>query len=194
MDDAKPDAQAPDAQAAERDYYISVVEAWRKRPLFVHSAKETAERLKGLGFRAHLDHGGALLIADATGMGRDLSRFLSAADLPHVFDTLVAGLAEDPELLGPYQPEPQRPNPVKVRAAATPQPEPVKSVCAESCAHCGSNEEWTGNLIINVAIVGVGERTFMHARCWANWWAAQDNETAADINNSEGFNDDGEAS
>jgi hypothetical protein len=194
MDDAKPDAQAPDAQAAERDYYISVVEAWGKRPFFVNSAKETAERLKGLGFRAYLDHGGALLIADATGMGRDLSRFVSADDLSDMFSALSAGLAQYPQLLDPYQPEPRRPRPVKVRAAATPQPEPVKSVCAYRCAHCGSDEEQSNNLIIKVGVIGVGERAFVDAKCWADWRAAQDGEPAPDINNSEGFNDDEEAS
>jgi hypothetical protein len=181
MGDAKPNAQATDAQAEESDeaYCASVVEAWRRRPFFVNDARETAERLKGLGFRAYLDHGGSLLIADATGMGRDLSRFVSAADLADASDVLVAGLAEDPELLGPpYQPEPQRPNPVRVRAAAAPsQPELVTSVCAESCAYCGSNEEWAGNLLLKVAVVDIGVKTWVHAKCWARR-AKQEGEPA----------------
>jgi hypothetical protein len=189
MNDAKPDDAKPDVQTAEQAdeqaYIASVLEAWRRRPFFVNSAKETAERVKGLGFRAYLDDADSLLISDATGMGRDLSRFLSAADMADAFDELSAGLSDDPELLDPYQPEPQAPKPVRMRAAAAapPQPEPV-TVCAERCVHCGSNEERAGNLIIKVAVVGLGQHAFVHAKCWADWRAAQDDEPAPDINNS----------
>jgi hypothetical protein len=186
----------PDQRGQELDAYCaSVVEAWRKRPFFVNLAKDAAERLKRLCFRAYLDGNGSVLIADTTGMGRDLSRFMLAADVSDMFDALAAGLAEDPGLLGPpYRPEPQRRNPVRVRAAAAPsQPEPVKSVCPESCAYCGSNEEWTGNLMTKVGVVAVGERAFVHAKCWANWRAAQDGDLMPNLNNSEGSTDDGEA-
>jgi hypothetical protein len=115
--DAKPDqrnVEEPD-NADDDAYVVSVLEAWRKRPFLVggakervNGAKETAERLKGLGFRAYLDGDDALLIADMTGMGRDLSRFLSPADIADAFSTLVAGLTEDPQLLEPFQPTPQR--------------------------------------------------------------------------------------
>ena len=186
----------PDQHCEELDAYCaSVVEAWRKRPFFVNLAKDAAERLKGLCFRAYLDGNGSVLIADTTGLGRDLSRFMLAADVSDMFDALAAGLAEDPGLLGPpYRPEPQRPKPVRVRAAAAPsRPEPVKSVCAESCGYCGSNEEWTGNLVTKVGVAGVGECAFVHAKCWANWRAAQTAISCRISTNSEGFTDDGEA-
>ena len=53
-------------------------------------------RLRDLGFRAYLDDKGALLIADATGHRRDLSRFM---DIAEVFSKLVAGLEDEPDLL-----------------------------------------------------------------------------------------------
>jgi hypothetical protein len=59
-------------------------------------AKLVLWQLQALGFRAYLDHQGALLIADATGNRRDVTQYLRIAA---VFDTLVAGLAEDPGLL-----------------------------------------------------------------------------------------------
>jgi hypothetical protein len=62
----------------------------------LEQAKKTLGRLSGLGFKACLDiKTGALLIHDATGLRRDLSRFISVAN---VFDTLVAALSEDSEL------------------------------------------------------------------------------------------------
>jgi DNA (cytosine-5)-methyltransferase 1 len=62
-------------------------------------AKATVTRLQALGFRAYLDHG-ALLIADATGRRRDVSRYMPIAE---VFDDLVAGLAAEPKLLDSYR-------------------------------------------------------------------------------------------
>jgi hypothetical protein len=53
-------------------------------------------RLRARGFRAYLDSQGVLLIADATGRRRDVTRYLP---IDEVFDELVAGLADDPELL-----------------------------------------------------------------------------------------------
>jgi hypothetical protein len=63
--------------------------------LAVEHAKRLVLRLEALGFRPFLDEG-ALMIADAAGKGRDLSRYLSIGE---VFDTLVAGLADNSELL-----------------------------------------------------------------------------------------------
>jgi hypothetical protein len=59
-------------------------------------ARRVLARLSGVGFRAHLGDRGELLISDALGAGRDPSRFLRLADL---FDVLVEGLAEVPDLL-----------------------------------------------------------------------------------------------
>lgn len=53
-------------------------------------------RVRALGFEAVLDGAGTLLISDATGRRRDVSRRLPIAE---VFDTIVAGLADDPDLL-----------------------------------------------------------------------------------------------
>ena len=64
----------------------------------IDRAKQMVAWLRKYGFHPYLDAQGALLIADATGMRRDLSRsrYLTIAT---VFDTLVAGLADDPGLL-----------------------------------------------------------------------------------------------
>jgi hypothetical protein len=61
----------------------------------VERAKKTVWQLHRLGFRASLDNG-ALRIADVTGNGRDLSRYLQVVE---VFETIVAGLAENLRLL-----------------------------------------------------------------------------------------------
>jgi hypothetical protein len=65
--------------------------------LTIAKARYLIDRLCGLGFRAHVDHG-ALLISDTTGQRRDLSRFISPA---LVFETLNRGLDEDPALVDP---------------------------------------------------------------------------------------------
>ena len=52
-------------------------------------------RLRALGSRVYLDAQGALLIADETGRRRDVSEYLPIGE---VFDTIVAGLADDPDL------------------------------------------------------------------------------------------------
>jgi hypothetical protein len=62
-------------------------------------AKLMLERLRALGFRAYLDDRGVLLIADATGRRRDVSRYLP---IKEVSDDLNAGLAENLRLLDPY--------------------------------------------------------------------------------------------
>jgi hypothetical protein len=59
-------------------------------------ARELLGRLRDLSFRAYLDDKGALLIADATGHNRDLSRFMDIAD---VFSKLATGLEHEPDLL-----------------------------------------------------------------------------------------------
>jgi hypothetical protein len=59
-------------------------------------ARELLGRLRDLGFRAYLDDKGALLIADATGHRRDLSRFM---DIAEVFSTLIAGHDDESALL-----------------------------------------------------------------------------------------------
>jgi hypothetical protein len=61
----------------------------------VGRAKRVLWQLQALGFRAYLE-GHVLLVADATGMRRDVSERVPIAE---VFDTLVAGLAEDQGLL-----------------------------------------------------------------------------------------------
>ena len=63
--------------------------------LAIGPAKAIVARLRLLRFRAYLD-GHALGIADTTGRGRDVSRFIPANEL---FRTLVAGLDADPALL-----------------------------------------------------------------------------------------------
>ena len=62
----------------------------------VLQAKFMVWQLRARGFRPHLNEEGALLISDATGLGRSPSKRLPVGE---VFDTLVAGLAYDPELL-----------------------------------------------------------------------------------------------
>ena len=67
--------------------------------LAVERAKRTIWQLRSLGFRPRLDASGALLIVDAYATGkkrRDVSERLPIAE---VFDTLAAGLADDPWLL-----------------------------------------------------------------------------------------------
>ena len=53
-------------------------------------------RVRARGFEVSLDDAGALLIGDVTGWRRGLSWRLPIAE---VFDTIVAGLADDPDLL-----------------------------------------------------------------------------------------------
>ena len=67
--------------------------------LAVGAAKAIVARLRLLRFRAYLN-GHALGIADASGRGRDVSRFIPANEL---FRTLVAGLDADPALLDSEQ-------------------------------------------------------------------------------------------
>lgn len=63
----------------------------------IEPAKALARRLKALGFRASLDpKTGALAIADTTGRKRNVANYLP---IDKVFDTIVAGLADDPTLL-----------------------------------------------------------------------------------------------
>ena len=64
----------------------------------VELAKKAIERLRDLGFRPHLDDQGALLIDDVLGNRRDVLRYA-----PTLFNDLVAGLAEEPGLLGEEQ-------------------------------------------------------------------------------------------
>ena len=61
----------------------------------VGRARHIVERLRKFGFRVSLDRG-FLLIGDDTGRRRDVTRFV---DVATVFDTIVAGLDEDPRLL-----------------------------------------------------------------------------------------------
>jgi hypothetical protein len=58
-------------------------------------ARQVIERLRKYGFRVSLDRG-LLLLGDATGRRRDVTRFV---DIATVFDTIVAGLDEYPGLL-----------------------------------------------------------------------------------------------
>ena len=67
----------------------------RARPSPSGRRRRSIARLRLLRFRAYLD-GHALGIADTTGRGRDVSRFIPANEL---FRTLVAGLDADPALL-----------------------------------------------------------------------------------------------
>ena len=62
----------------------------------VGPARVMLRRVRALGFEATLDDAGALLISDTTGRQRDLSRRLPIGE---VFDAIVAGLADDPDLL-----------------------------------------------------------------------------------------------
>jgi hypothetical protein len=79
-----------------RDEILSLIPPPPSESLVVKQAERTAARLREFGFRPYLDDKGVLLIADMTGRRRDLSRFMPIAD---VFDRLVAGLAQDPEML-----------------------------------------------------------------------------------------------
>jgi hypothetical protein len=192
--DAKQNQNVEGEPSATTTY---VVEVW---PFTVNRAKDAAERLNGLGFRAYLDLNGSLLIADDTGMGRDLDRFLLTADIANTFDALVAGLAEDPGLLGLYQPKPQRSRQRRLSArVATPprreaEADPIKSVRPYPCVHCGSSKDETGNPMLKVAYVGPSERAFVHVRCWADWRAKQTGEPAPEAGNAEGSNEEDEAS
>jgi hypothetical protein len=58
-------------------------------------ARSMLQRVRALGFEVTLDDG-ALSIGDVTGRGRDLSWRLPIGE---VFDTIVAGLADDADLL-----------------------------------------------------------------------------------------------
>jgi hypothetical protein len=74
----------------------------------VERAKRTIWQLRSLGFRPRLDAEGALGIVDTYATGkkrRDVSQRLPIAE---VFDTLVAGLNEDPGLLDSYGPPHER--------------------------------------------------------------------------------------
>ena len=67
--------------------------------LAAERAKRTIWQLRSLGFRPRLDAEGVLVIVDAYATGkkrRDVSQRLPIAE---VFDTLIAGLADDPNLL-----------------------------------------------------------------------------------------------
>ena len=100
-------------------------------------AKATVTRLQALGFRAYLDHG-ALLIADATGRRRDVSRYLP---IKEVFDRLNAGLDEDPGLLDPYS-DPGRgndPGLPEARVEATPASVVVSVPVAEQAPAASSS-------------------------------------------------------
>ena len=68
-------------------------------PSALERARWTVERLRKLEFRAYLS-GHALSIADVTGRGRDVTRYLPIGE---VFDAIVAGLNEDPRLLNSMQ-------------------------------------------------------------------------------------------
>jgi hypothetical protein len=65
----------------------------------VELAKKPIRRLRDLGFRPHLGHRGELLIEDVLGNRRDALRYA-----PTLFQDIVAGLAEDPELLNSEEP------------------------------------------------------------------------------------------
>jgi hypothetical protein len=67
-----------------------------EKPSAAMRAREVRMRLRNLGLRAYLEDKGALLIADATGHNRDLSRLM---DIAEVFSKLVAGLEDEPNLL-----------------------------------------------------------------------------------------------
>jgi hypothetical protein len=62
----------------------------------VGPARSMLRRVRRMGFEATLTGAGALLISDATGKGRSLALRLPIGE---VFDTIVAGLADDPDLL-----------------------------------------------------------------------------------------------
>jgi hypothetical protein len=66
----------------------------------VAKARALVADLARHGFTPRLDAKGALFIFDTTGRSRDLSRYLAIAN---VFETLVAGLREDPNPLAPMQ-------------------------------------------------------------------------------------------
>ena len=70
-------------------------------PLAIDRAKQMIARLRALAFWPYLNAKGVLLIADETGRRRSVAACLPIGE---VFDNLVAGLAEDPGLLDPYEP------------------------------------------------------------------------------------------
>ena len=61
-------------------------------------AKRRISYLRANAFRAYLGEDGALLVSDTSGNGRDVTKHA-----PTLFNDIVAGLAEDPELLGEKQ-------------------------------------------------------------------------------------------
>ena len=67
----------------------------RGSSIAVGAARSLLRRVRALGFEAALDDG-ALSIGDTTGRQRDLSRRLPIGE---VLDIIVAGLADDPDLL-----------------------------------------------------------------------------------------------
>jgi hypothetical protein len=79
-----------------RDEIFSLLPPPLGERLAVKQARRTLARLRQFGFRPRLDNKGALLIADATGGWRDLSKIMPIGD---VFEQLVAGLVDDPEML-----------------------------------------------------------------------------------------------
>ena len=82
--------KAPDAAP------VTIPDTASGAPPAVSQAKLMIRWLRQLGFHPYLDDHGVLLIADATGRGRDVSRRLPIAK---VFNDLTAGLDEDPGLL-----------------------------------------------------------------------------------------------
>ena len=94
-----PDCLEVNAHATRREESAAIVartDEADEKPSAAMRARELLGRLRDLGFRAYLDEKGALLVADATGYRRDLSRFMDIAD---VFSKLAAGLEDEPDLL-----------------------------------------------------------------------------------------------
>jgi hypothetical protein len=50
---------------------------------------------------------------------------------------------------------------------------PRLSPASKRCAHCGDSDNISGNLLLKIGVVDVGEYVWLHARCWADWQAEQ---------------------
>jgi hypothetical protein len=97
-----PDCLEGNAHAALGEESVGIggrTDETNEKPSAAMRARELLDRLRDLGFRACVDRG-LLMISDSTGQRRDMSRFISPALL---FETLNAGLDEDPGLLDPSE-------------------------------------------------------------------------------------------
>jgi hypothetical protein len=92
--DRPPSAELLDIMKKHKADILALIRPPSRISITVGAARSMLRRVRALGFEVSVSDGG-LSISDATGRRRDLSRRLSIAEVY----TIVAGLAEDPDLL-----------------------------------------------------------------------------------------------